>query len=230
MQEGRLTGGAGEPEDLPEPGLTEKPSREEAVRVKVLAFIPGFHTEGRVFLTMRITFIMGGARCGKSSFALNEASKVEGQKAYIATAEALDDEMKERINKHKIERGNKWDSYEEPLKLPGILTEIKNTHTVAVLDCLTIWLSNLLVRAQIKEPEQQTIKETVRDFTGKLKDLGDLHLFIVSNEVGMGIVPENRLARQFRDLAGKLNQEIAEIADEVYLVTAGIPLKLKDSK
>ncbi len=176
---------------------------------------------------MKITFITGGARSGKSSFALKEALKIEGQKAYIATAEALDDEMKERIDKHKIERGNEWDTYEEPLKLSGILSGIKDKYTVAVLDCLTIWLSNLLVRTRIKEPEQQTIKETVRGFTGTLKDLGGLHLFIVSNEVGMGIVPENRLARLFRDLAGNLNQEIAEIADEVYIVFAGMPLKIK---
>jgi adenosylcobinamide kinase/adenosylcobinamide-phosphate guanylyltransferase len=182
---------------------------------------PGF-----LFL-MKITFIIGGARSGKSSFALKKASEIEGLKAYIATAEALDGEMKERIDKHRAERGSEWDTYEEPLKLPDILLEIKNKYSVAVLDCLTIWLSNILLRSQTEGPEQQTINESLRNFTGSLKDPVGLQLFIVSNEVGMGIVPENRLARQFRDLAGKLNQEIAKIADEVYLVIAGIPIKIK---
>ncbi|MBI5664985.1 MAG: bifunctional adenosylcobinamide kinase/adenosylcobinamide-phosphate guanylyltransferase [Nitrospirae bacterium] len=178
---------------------------------------------------MKITFVIGGARSGKSSFALNEASKIEGPKVYIATAEALDEEMKARIEKHKVERGSEWDTYEEPLALADALMKTKAKYKVAVVDCLTIWLSNLLVRSQIGTPDRQAVEEAVMDFINVLKGDDDLDLFIVSNEVGMGIVPENSLARLFRDLAGDLNQKVAMIADEVYLVTAGIPVKIKDS-
>ena len=87
---------------------------------------------------MKITFVIGGARSGKSSFALNQASKIEGPKVYIATAEALDEEMKDRIEKHKVERGREWDTYEEPIKLPDILKNLPGRYGVAVLDCLTI--------------------------------------------------------------------------------------------
>jgi len=174
-----------------------------------------------------VTFIIGGARSGKSSFALQKASGIKGRKAFIATAEAFDDEMKARIESHRAERGGEWDTYEETIKVPRIVNEVKNGYSVAVLDCLTIWLSNLLVKTEAEDQKHQTIKETLRSFTGSIKDLGDLRLFIVSNEVGMGIVPENRLARQFRDLAGRLNQDMAQLADEVYMVTAGIPIKIK---
>ncbi|MDH4028911.1 MAG: bifunctional adenosylcobinamide kinase/adenosylcobinamide-phosphate guanylyltransferase [Nitrospirota bacterium] len=174
-----------------------------------------------------VTFIIGGARSGKSSFALQKASEISGRKAFIATAEAFDDEMKARIESHMAERGGEWDTYEEAIKVARVVNEVKNRYSVAVLDCLTIWLSNLLIRTEAEAQKDQTIKETLRSFTGSIKDLGDLRLFIVSNEVGMGIVPENRLARQFRDLAGRLNQDMAQLADEVYMVTAGIPIKIK---
>lgn len=176
---------------------------------------------------MKITFVIGGARSGKSSFALNKASKIEGPRVYIATAEALDEEMKARIEKHKFERGSEWDTYEEPIRLPDILKDLNGRYSVAVIDCLTIWLSNLLVRSEIASPDRQAVDEAVLDLIDVLKGDGNLNLFIVSNEVGMGIVPENRLARLFRDLAGDLNQKIAAVADEVYLVTSGIPLKIK---
>lgn len=176
---------------------------------------------------MKITFIIGGAKSGKSSFALNEASKIAGQKAYIATAEALDDEMSTRIENHKLERGSEWDTYEEPLNVDDVLKLIDGKYGAAVLDCLTIWLSNLIVRSDINDIEHKTVIEAIEVLTDRLKNIDDMQLFIVSNEVGTGIVPENRLARQFRDLAGRLNQKVAEIADNVYLVAAGIPIKIK---
>jgi len=185
---------------------------------------------------MKITFVIGGARSGKSSFALREASKIAGPKAFIATAEALDDEMKDRIDKHRIERGSDWSSYEEPIRIAGVLSEIKDRYPVIVLDCLTIWLSNVLLQAEMAAG-RQTLDETILEFTdtlgelnsGALKPGPEIQCFIVSNEVGMGIVPENNLSRQFRDLAGALHQKVAEIADEVYLVTAGIPIKIKSA-
>jgi len=172
----------------------------------------------------RITFVIGGARSGKSSFALREAAKIEGRKAYIATAQALDDEMTERIRKHKDERGAEWDTFEEPVKVPEIIADIKDKYSVIALDCLTIWLSNMMcsnIGCNTKIDDLITVLKN-----SQLSTLNS-RLFIVSNEVGMGIVPENELARRFRDMAGFLNQKAAEIADEVYLVTAGIPTKIK---
>lgn len=168
---------------------------------------------------MKNTFVIGGARSGKSSFALKEALKIGGLKAYIATAQALDDEMKERVQKHKLERGSGWDTFEEPLNIISLMGEIHEKYDAVLIDCLTLWLSNLMLSG--------------KDVKKEIKALADLlptvncQLFIVSNEVGMGIVPDNALARQFRDLAGTLNQKIAGIADEVYLVAAGIPVKIK---
>lgn len=179
---------------------------------------------------MKITFITGGARSGKSSFALKEASKIRGQKAYIATAEALDGEMKDRIEKHKLERGDEWSTYEEQIRVTDVLVELKGKYGAVLLDCLTLWLSNVLLRAEMGGQEHQSPEDSINEFVNSLNGLtsaGGYDLYVVSNEVGMGIVPENKLARKFRDLAGTLNRRVAEIADEVYLVTAGIPLKIK---
>jgi adenosylcobinamide kinase/adenosylcobinamide-phosphate guanylyltransferase len=173
----------------------------------------------------KIIFITGGARSGKSSFALREAAKIEGRKAYIATAQALDDEMKYRIRKHKDERGADWKTYEEHLKVSEIIEEIKDKYSVIVLDCLTIWLSNMMCSNMDCNMEIDDLITVLKN--SKLETRNSI-LFIVSNEVGMGIVPENELARRFRDTAGFLNQKVAEIADEVYLVTAGIPIKIKN--
>ncbi len=178
---------------------------------------------------MKIVFVTGGARSGKSAFALKEASATTGRKAYIATAEPLDNEMRVRIERHKRERGAEWDTYEEPLNVAAVLSDIKNRYGAVVLDCLTLWLSNVLSAAG------GAVEESVRKFTGDLSGLKNegggrgqgARVFIVSNEVGMGIVPDNETARRFRDLAGLLNRDVAGIADEVYLVTAGIPLRIK---
>jgi adenosylcobinamide kinase/adenosylcobinamide-phosphate guanylyltransferase len=173
---------------------------------------------------MKITFVIGGARSGKSSFALKTASALEGQKAYLATAEALDQEMKERICKHKEERGATWDTHEEPVKIAVMLQGMMDRYDVVVLDCLTLWLSNLVCNNMDCDKE---INDLMNVLQNAKRETRNAKLFIVSNEVGMGIVPENELARRFRDFAGILNQKVAEIADEVYLVTAGIPMKIK---
>lgn len=188
-------------------------------------------------MSRRLVLITGGARSGKSSFAMAEASKIDGKKAYIATAEALDEEMQLRIENHKRQRGDDWITYEEPLKIDGVLKDIGDKYSVIVIDCLTLWLSNLLIRTNNTEYRTQTIETEIEKFLDVLNCFKDSParylgsgfccLFIVSNEVGMGIVPENELARQFRDMAGILNQKIAEIADEVYMVVAGIPVKIK---
>lgn len=175
----------------------------------------------------RIVFITGGAKSGKSSFALKLANEWAfkerqtslSQKAYIATAQALDEEMRERIERHKKSRSEEWLTIEEPLNLANLIKDMGNKHNIILIDCLTLWLSNLLLNNKSVEAE-------IESFISALSTVECL-LIVVSNEVGMGIVPENRLARRFRDLAGDLNQRIAEIADDAYLVVSGIPIKLK---
>ncbi len=169
----------------------------------------------------RVVFVIGGARSGKSGFALARASRETGAKVFVATAQAFDREMEERIAKHRSERESEWDTHEEPLHLDRAVREVSGKYRVAIVDCLTLWLSNLLAA-------NLDVEGATRSFADSLRGLaGDFQIFIVSNEVGMGIVPENPLARMFRDMAGKLNQQVAEIADEVFLVAAGIPVKIK---
>jgi len=167
----------------------------------------------------KIVFITGGARSGKSSFALKETSGIPGRKAYIATAEALDEEMRHRIEDHRKQRGKAWDTFEEPLMIAECINNIGDGYGAVVLDCLTLWLSNIM----------HATLDIGAEIEGLIAALLSHHIsiFIVSNEVGMGIVPENEMAREFRDMAGTLNQRVAVVADEVYLVVAGIPLKIK---
>ncbi|MEW6067676.1 MAG: bifunctional adenosylcobinamide kinase/adenosylcobinamide-phosphate guanylyltransferase [Nitrospirota bacterium] len=167
----------------------------------------------------KIVFITGGARSGKSSFAIAEASKIKGKKAYIATAEAIDKEMKDRIKKHKKQRGDDWYTHEEPIKISGVIKKIKDGYSVIVLDCLTLWLSNIMhTNLEIETEIEHLISSLVTCHSSRV--------YIVSNEVGMGIVPENEMARRFRDYAGILNQKVAEVSDEAYMVVAGIPMKI----
>jgi len=172
-------------------------------------------------LKQKVIFVTGGAKSGKSSFALSEAAKHEGQKAFIATAEALDKEMVSRIEKHKGERGEGWDTYEEPLQIAETIARLTGRYSVIVLDCLTLWLSNALHR-------NADIEHEIENFLNILRHKKqDLYIYIVSNEVGTGIVPENKLAREFRDLAGIMNQKVAGVSDEVFMMVAGIPVKIK---
>lgn len=176
----------------------------------------------------RIIFITGGARSGKSKFALKKANSINGKKVYIATAEPLDEEMKERIERHKKERGEDWLTIEKSIKISPLIRELKEKYDVILLDCLTLWLSNLMVAGKGLSEETEEFVTTLRDFINPSTfSLKSSTLLIVSNEVGMGIVPENEVARRFRDMAGLLNQRVGEVAHEVYLLVSGIPLKLK---
>lgn len=186
-----------------------------------------------------VIFIVGGAKSGKSKFAIELAenyihsenivkNKTQGKvkKSYIATAQALDDEMKERIEKHKKERSLGWDTFEEPLNISVLLKELKEQYSVILIDCITLWLSNLFLSTSQKDIIKQSIDEFV-DVLNIYRAQKSTVLFIVSNEVGMGIVPDNKLARKFRDEAGALNQKISTLANEVYFVLSGIPIKIK---
>jgi len=169
----------------------------------------------------KLLFITGGARCGKSSFALREASNTPGTKAYIATAEGLDEEMKERIKTHKKQRSKDWDTFEEPINIVDVMRGIKGTYTSIIIDCLTLWLSNVMAADLDVLDEIEKLIQALRT-TSSVS-----HISVVTNEVGMGIVPDTELARKFRDMSGLLNQRVAEVADEVYLLVSGIPLKVK---
>lgn len=174
-----------------------------------------------------ITFITGGARSGKSAFAEKLALGFPAPLCYLATAQALDAEMGGRIVKHRQRRGDVWSTVEEPLLLHQTLSSLDGSHGAVLVDCVTLWLTNLLFQyeASGNNPEDLVLGE-VRQLAWLLPKLST-PVFLVSNEVGMGIVPENRLGRVFRDIAGQANQIIAAAADEVWMVVSGIPVRLK---
>ncbi|MEW6616784.1 MAG: bifunctional adenosylcobinamide kinase/adenosylcobinamide-phosphate guanylyltransferase [Thermodesulfobacteriota bacterium] len=174
-------------------------------------------------MSHEIIFVTGGARSGKSTFAYNLANSISSPRAYIATAEPLDDEMKERIKRHQEERGRGWDTIEEPIDLPGIFSGIRGKYTVVLVDCITLWVSNLL---HLYKNDEKNVMDDVEKLIGVCKKI-DSRLIVVSNEVGMGIVPENRMARLFRDISGKTNQMLANMAGSVYFIISGLPVKIK---
>ena len=172
-------------------------------------------------------FITGGARSGKSRFAEQMAAGFGATLGYLATAQSLDDEMGQRINKHQQRRGAAWQTIEEPLHLPQAMAANDGLFNVILVDCLTLWLSNLLLLYENLGEESETrVMDDVQRLATTLRGM-TTPVIIVSNEVGMGIVPDNRLARIFRDIAGQANQIIAAAADQAWLVASGIPLKLK---
>ena len=171
----------------------------------------------------KITLITGGARSGKSSFALSLGLQNYSKRAFIATAVPFDQEMKERISRHRQERGDHFHTIEEPIELPRVLTDLPGGSEVAVVDCLTVWLGNLYHHVQ---GEEEKVRVQVEAFLAHL-DHPICDLILLTNEVGWGIVPENALARSFRDLAGYLNRRVAQKAATAYLLCCGIPLALK---
>ena len=168
--------------------------------------------------------VVGGAKSGKSRIALEMCKGLEKKKVFLATAQALDEEMKERIDRHRKVRGVDWITIEEPLRVTETIRELDSPNTVILLDCLTLWISNLFMK---NGDSLQSVEESIKGLIEQLIDIKGI-IILVSNEVGMGIVPENETARKYRDTAGSLNQRIAAIACKVVMVIAGIPLILKD--
>jgi len=167
--------------------------------------------------------ITGGCRSGKSRHALQLAETFSGKKFFLATAQPLDDEMAKRIKKHRTERGEEWVTFEEPLNLTKVLENLgSDPQSVLVLDCLTLWISNLLMADNSKEKILQAVNELL-DGCSRFQGT----LICITNEVGAGIVPETPLGREFRDLAGEINQRVADRFDEVILTVSGIPVKIK---
>lgn len=165
-------------------------------------------------------FVLGGARSGKSSFAEKLAFDSGLERHYVATGRAYDDEMRARIDAHQAQRGDGWQTHEEPLDLVGTLRALDAPGRVILVDCLTLWLTNLMMEAE------HTIESRSASLAAHIAD-AKARLIIVSNEVGLGIVPDNRMAREFRDHAGRLHQQIAAAADKVHFIAAGLSLKMK---
>ncbi len=169
----------------------------------------------------QIILVGGGARSGKSDFALATARRLGARRLFIATAEPGDDEMRTRIRRHREERGVDFDTIEEPLAIPAALRQ-RGDHDVIVLDCLTFWLANLLLRGDDAAAVARQVDELADALDRRLA-----HAVIVSSEVGLGLVPETPLGRTFRDVAGRAHQRLAARADEVYFGALGVMLRLK---
>lgn len=166
-----------------------------------------------------VIFVLGGARSGKSRYAQGRAEAFDGHHVFIATADAWDDEMRERIARHRSDRDARWRTVEAPRDLAGAIAALDRPDSVVLVDCLTLWTSNLMLAEQDVGEAATALCEAIARFQG--------HLILVANEVGLGIVPDNALARAFRDEAGRLNQQVAAAAAEVQIVFAGLPLRLK---
>ncbi|HNX68952.1 MAG TPA: bifunctional adenosylcobinamide kinase/adenosylcobinamide-phosphate guanylyltransferase [Candidatus Omnitrophota bacterium] len=170
-----------------------------------------------------LILITGGVRSGKSRYALQLASGQTGRRTFIATAEALDDEMRERIRRHREERDGSFRTIEELFDLAGAVGRAGTDSEVIVIDCLTLWVSNLISHRR-SSPEE--IENSFAALLGVLKRTGK-NVIAVTNEVGMGIIPVNPLAREYGDLLGGLNRRVAEIADQVILMVCGLPQQIK---
>jgi adenosylcobinamide kinase/adenosylcobinamide-phosphate guanylyltransferase len=168
-----------------------------------------------------IVLISGGTRSGKSRYAEERAVGLGPRLLYLATGEAGDEEMARRIAEHKKRRGENWITVEEPLEVGKALLAHQGKIDCVVVDCLTLWVSNLLIRRG-----EEGVKSAVKDLVEKFTHF-EFHLLLVANEVGWGIVPDNALARLFRDLAGWVNQQIGAVATEVILMVAGAPMTVK---
>lgn len=170
-----------------------------------------------------LIFVIGGCRSGKSRHALQLAEEMPGdRKIYIATCVPQDDEMKQRVARHQKERSQIWQTVEAPLHLPQAITENSPEADVLLVDCLTLWVSNLLMETDDEKTLAANISQLI-DALGKAAS----PVVLVSNEVGAGIVPENRLARQYRDIIGWVNQAVAKTAGKVTWMVAGIPVTVK---
>ena len=173
----------------------------------------------------QLIFVLGGARSGKSSFA--EQLAMQGERVlYVATAQALDEDMDQRIAAHRAQRPQAWDTLEEPLDLVGTLPNSLMGYDTCLLDCLTLWVSNLLLSKEGNPEAQDEILASARELLDVYEQSQDTWI-VVSNEVGLGVVPPSRLGSVYRDALGKVNQVVAARADKVYLMVAGLALDLK---
>jgi adenosylcobinamide kinase/adenosylcobinamide-phosphate guanylyltransferase len=164
--------------------------------------------------------VLGGARSGKTGFAERLAMRNGHKPVYLATAAALDGEMRDRIRTHQAQRAGRFMTVEEPIDVSGAILTAAKANDIILVDCLTLWITNLL-------GENMDVAQAVEELAATLSDLSAARVILVSNEVGLGIVPDNAMARSFRDLAGSAHQRLAEICDDVYFIVAGLPMTLK---
>lgn len=189
--------------------------------VAIICAAPAGHNRGMrvVSRDAQITLVLGGARSGKSRYAESLATTLPPPWIYVATAEPLDAEMDARIAEHRSRRGSGWQTMDAPRDLAGALTTIPVTASSILVDCLTLWLSNLMLA-------KENIDSHIKDLEDALAE-AVVPVVLVANEVGLGIVPDNALARCFRDQHGRLNQRIAARADRVVMLVAGLPIAVK---
>jgi adenosylcobinamide kinase/adenosylcobinamide-phosphate guanylyltransferase len=171
----------------------------------------------------KFIFIIGGARSGKSGFAVRIAKKIGKKVLFIATCVPRDEEMKARVRLHKRSRPAGWKVIEENKEIPARLADEKDKFEAVIIDCLGLYISNLLLRGMTQKKIEERIESMARALSNRKATA-----ILVSNDVGSGIVPDNPMARRFRDLAGVANQMIARYADTVYFMQAGIPIKIKN--
>jgi adenosylcobinamide kinase / adenosylcobinamide-phosphate guanylyltransferase len=170
-------------------------------------------------VTLTTLLVLGGARSGKSRYAETRIRAVAGEPVYIATAQAFDDEMAERIARHRQDRGSDWRTVEAPFDLSEAIAAEGSRGAAVLVDCLTLWTSNLILADLDVDDATERLVTALRGHSGPIA--------LVSNEVGLGLVPDNPLGRRFRDAAGRMNQAVAAAVDEVQFVAAGLPLTLK---
>ncbi len=168
---------------------------------------------------MSLLFVLGGARSGKSRYALSRAEALPGALVFVATAQILDSEMDSRIARHREERGPRWRTIEEPIDLARVVRTEAGADRVLLIDCLTLWASNLMLAERDIDAATGALVAALGEARGPV--------ILVANEVGLGIVPDNALARRFRDVAGTVNQTVAACVDEAVFMAAGLPMRLK---
>lgn len=164
--------------------------------------------------------VLGGARSGKTGFAERLALRAGNKPLYLATAQALDAEMRDRVQSHQQQRANVFATVEEPIRLSEAIAKAAKAHDVILVDCLTLWITNMIVA-------NENVAVAVDELLATLAETTTTRVILVSNEVGLGIVPDNAMARMFRDLAGAAHQRLAEICDDAYFIVAGLPVVLK---
>ena len=184
----------------------------------------------------QIILCSGGARSGKSEFAERLALATEGRKAYVATGQAFDDEMIDRIKKHQERRGEIWNNFEVPLHLADEWENISQSADVILIDCLTMFATNhMMAYGSIRGQEdanrlEQTILSELDTLLDSIQSCEGKTVIFVTNEIGLGIVPDNKLARYFRDIAGRVNRTVATAADKLFLTISGVTIELKSQE
>lgn len=181
-------------------------------------------------INLSLILITGGARSGKSRYAVELAKQKSGKVAFIATAIAGDEEMTRRIQMHQASRPADWTTIEESINVAQSITDTVSNHDTIIVDCLTLLITNLVFeppyREEIDDEKEQNIYAAIEKIIETTENL-EATVIVISNELGMGLVPEDALARRFRDIAGRANQLLAEAADEVYVCISGIPMRIK---